>query len=57
MDALEGSMSQRLCKGLVYNIRPGPSPENYDAWCNTLLQLDNRIRQLEAQKKGSYPTT
>jgi len=54
MNALEGGMSQRLQERLVYNIRPAPSLENYDVWCNTLLLLDNRIRQLEAQKKGTY---
>jgi len=57
MDALEGGMSQKLREGLVYNIRPAPSPENYDAWCHTLLQLDNRMRQLEAQKMGAYTPT
>jgi len=54
MDALEAGMSSKLREGLVYNIRPTPSPENYDTWCNTLLQLDNRIRQLEAHKRGTY---
>ena len=57
MDALEAGMSSKLREGLVYNIRPAPTPENYDTWCNTLLQLDNRIRQLEAQKRGTYSTT
>jgi len=57
MDALEAGISSRLREGLVYNIRPTPTPENYDTWCNTLLQLDNRIRQLEAQKRGTYSTT
>jgi len=54
MDALEAGMSSKLRVGLVYNIRPTPSPANYDTWCNTLLQLDNRIRQLEAHKRGTY---
>jgi len=57
MDALEAGMSSRLREGLVYNIRATPTPANYDTWCNTLLQLDNRIRQLEAQKRGTYSTT
>ena len=57
MDALEAGMFSKLQEGLVYNIRPTSTPENYDSWRNRLLQLDNRIRQLEAQKHGAYSTT